>query len=423
MPEPLRTRPSNREKQDLTAPEALVISALLETGKFDPESYHIADDAAVAWRKLWDFCVGYQTRAGCAPPLSLVQAQFPEFDHQPEVNPGWAAEQLLVEASFRDLRTRGGHMISAINDGDVEGAYAAMQNLTPPRGSRRDPVSIFDHNALSERFDVARIEVPYPTLQRALRGGLEAAELMLLGMRLGQGKTFVALNFAARAASIGYNVGVQALEMPARQVTRRVLRHLAGRDLKLANALDSEEEAERKEAMDIIADRTPGRVDVFDPSHGRVNTVATTRDMCRDYDLVIVDHCGLMQSSDNRRAVEDWHVSAGISNGLREATLATNTTVIGVVQINRAGDHPGTTTLPKPSEIGQSDAWGQDASIVITGKRISARVLKMSAPKVREGENVTWYTRFEPERNRFEEISKDVATDLSIEDVDKEDFT
>lgn len=427
MPTPLRPMGGRQgggddDEEGPTSPEALLISAFINSGQFNPEEYHVSSDDIAGWGKLWAFCREYQQKAGAAPSPLLVSKMFPEFVIMPDVNTAWAADKVRVAASMRDLRFRSRAILAALNDEDLEGAFGAIEGAVRPRGHRKEPISVFDHSSITEEFQVTRIEVPFQTLQRASKGGIGPGEFWVVAARLGQGKTHVGLEFLARAAKIGYRCAVGAYEMPAKQVNARLIRKLAGRDSDMLKLLDSEEERDRKKAIDAIKERVPGTVEVFDPSHGRINTVGFATELCRDYDLVMLDHLGLMQNNEGKRAIDDWRIQSWISNSLREVTLSTETPVLALAQVNRQGEHSGSNKPPKASELSQADAIGQDADVVITMKRPSKRLMRYEAVKLREGPNVGWFTRFEPERNRFEEISKEIAREIEINDVAAEDF-
>lgn len=410
---------AGEEDQTPYSPEALLISALLETGSFDPARHHITPDDIEAWPKLWAFCEEYQARAGVAPPLSLVKQQFPDFELVPDVNVNWAADQVRRESSMRLMRHRMKAGLAALREDDLEGAYESLDGIARPRVLHRAATSVLDHSSITEEFGVNRIEVPYPTLMRATHGGIGDGELWFLAARLGMGKTFHLLDFAAVAAKCGARVCIHSLEMPYRQVAARTALRLVHRDKILVDKLRRGDEQERKEALDEIAATLPGSIEVLDPSHGPVNTVGAVRESCHDYNLVLVDHVGLLRDSSGKRAIEDWRVMATISNVLRETTLETNTSILGAAQINRGGEKHGKNTAPKASDLAQSDALGQDADVLVTMGYVSERVRLFSAEKVRNGPNLRWHTRFEPDRNDFSEITKEMAEVLKMEDEDR----
>lgn len=409
-------RPRGEGDQSAESPEALLISAMLETGEFTPERYHVGADDVEAWRKLFDFCVEHQKIAGDAPALSLVRRRFPEFELTPDVDPAWAANLVARASSARALRTRTRDALLALGEEDIEGAYAAFEGMAPPRTARREPVSVFDHSVLEEAFEISRIEVPYQSLGRAT-GGIAPSEFWLIGARLGSGKTYEALKYAGRAAQTAHNVGVISLEMPAWEVGDRAAKILCGHDTELFMQLESSDVYERKRALDTLRDRVPGNIEVVDPSHGDVASVSTLREACEDYDLVIVDHVGLLKTADGRRAIDDWRVMALISNTIRELTLASGTPVLGITQLNREAEN-ASQRAPKPSTISQADALGQDANVIVLMKRLSARVLVQEAVKVRSGPNVKWWSRFDPANNRWDEMTKEEAAGLGMLDED-----
>jgi len=400
-------------------PEALLISAYLETGKFTPELHHIQDSDIAAWRKLWNFAIDYQQQEGMAPPVSLVRARFPDFVLVRDVGLVWAATQVRDAGASRGLRTKIHESLQALNDEDLDGAYGTLTGLKRPRGHNLPPADVLDHMSVTEPFDVTKIKVPWPSLGRAT-GGIGNSELWLYGARFSHGKSWMCCKFAAFAAQLGYRVCNHSLEMPWKKIARRTHTMLADGDPKLMTQLKSTDVLEHKKALDAIAEklaRNGGSIKILSPSHGQINTCSAVAESGVDYDLVIVDHVGLMLDSKGRRAVEDWHYAAEISNTLHEDLLAIGTPVLGAIQINREGD-THSPYPPSASKLALADVFGQDADVIITGKRLCKSVMVNSAEKVREGPDLYWYNRFDPARGRFSEITKDDAYEISRTDED-----
>ena len=416
MPEALRPISSGSAPDGAESPEALLISAYLEEGEFTPRKHNIDDEHFIAWPQLWAWCMEYQEAAGHAPPISLVKMYHPDFVVTPDVSSAWAAQQVRNEAHLRDLRIRASAVAAASREGDLEGAFEALEGIQRPRSMRMEADDIFDVSVTADRFNVSRIEVPWPTLSRATAGGIMPSELWYIAGRLAHGKSMVMHRFAARAAMSGHRVGIASLEMPSSAVTLRVLGHMANKDRALLGLLRSQDEKERKEAIEIIREKVSGSVKVLDPSHGRINTVNAIEEMCHEYDIVMLDHVGLMQNRSGKRAIDDWRVQAEISNVLREINLATTTPIIGAAQVNRAGEHPNSHALPRPSELAQADALAQDATAVIAIKRLSKHVMKYGTIKLREAAGVTWHSKYDPARGDFDEMSAEAARDLVNED-------
>lgn len=414
---PLRS--GTNDEEGIQAPEALLISAFLEIGEFDPDRYHVVDDDIEAWKKLWVFCREYQATAGIAPPMSLVRQRFPDFTLTPDVAPSWAAAKVREVSGMRNMRLRIQHAVGALNDEDLAGAHKQFEGLTMPRGHTREPLNVFDQSHLGDEFEVTKMEVPWNTLGRAT-GGIAPAELWYFAMRLGQGKTWMLNDMQARIAKGGYSVGVASLEMRAPVYAHRVALRMAKNDREVTKALMSEDLGQQKEALDHLSKVIPGKVDIFDPSHGTINSTGFIREICHDYDIVFVDHAGLLMTADGRRAIDDWRAMAVISNVLREITLATTTSIVAAAQINREGERTGSAAPPKASQLSQSDALGQDGDVVVTGKRLSNRTSVFEAVKVRNGPSLRWWTEFDIAKNKIEEISKERALELGVLDADLE---
>jgi hypothetical protein len=71
------------------------------------------------------------------------------------------------------------------------------------------------------------------------------------------------------------------------------------------------------------------------------------------------------------------------------------------------------------SNLSQSDALGQDGDVVMTHKRLGERAMLHNLGKNRGGRNGRYYTRFEPDKADFSEISADTARMIASEDMDR----
>lgn len=410
-------RGSDKEPVGADSPEALMISALLGQGQFTPDKLHVVEDDLQCWNKLWRFCAEYQEKSGEAPPVSLVKRKYPDFEYVPDVRPGWAAHQLLNASASRRLRGTMGEALALLRDDDVAGAYDLLGAAHRPKSSRREPVDLFDHKNIEQEFAISRIPVPWSTLDRTT-GGIGPGELWYFAARPGQGKTFSMCQFAATAALSGLKIEYLSLEMSASAIARRTARIMAYRDKPILKMLDSGDPLQVKKGIDALKEKCDGQLKVSDPSHGKMNTSAVQQ--AQDHaDLVIVDHVGLMHSSDGRRAIDDWRVMALISNTLKEACLASGVPVLAASQANRQAENHSWNP-PKVSELSQGDALGQDGDVVITMKRPSNSVQVFSGEKIREGANKRWYCRFDVKNADFREISHETALDLAAIDGDDE---
>jgi len=267
---------------------------------------------------------------------------------------------------------------------------------------------------VEETIDPTKIEVPYPSLGRAT-GGIGRGELWYSAGRPGVGKTFTLCHYASKAIQAGSSVGYLSMEMPSRVISKRIMRDLASGDPKLLAQLTSGG-LDRQKALAKLRNMTPGSITILDPSHGR-GTSALVREMLAEYDLVIIDHVGLMSTSDGRRAIDDWRAMAQISNQLKEDALASDRAILGAAQLNRDAESESL-KAPKASTLSQSKALEEDGDVVVTMKHQSTRVMIQAASKVREGAPATWLSLFDPANALFHEINTAEAIKLRLQDED-----
>ena len=409
--DPHLRRVSEREEYSPINPEALLISAYLEQGLFTPEAQHIEPSDISSWGQLWMLLENYQHASGQTPSMDYVKKLFPEFRPTSGVSVEYAAELVRQAAAERSLRMQIQASLDALKMDDLPNAYMALDKAKRPKTKALVGMDVFDHTAIEEGFPTSFIPVPFPTLARATKG-IYPGEYWIQAARLGQGKTWLMLMYAVAAAKAGYHVGFHALEMPAGQVARRSHQLMTNSASVLA-LLRSDDIMDHKKALDYIKENVPGSISIFDPSHGRINTTGAITESASQYDIVFVDHAGLLMTKDGHRAIEDWRHMAEISNICREIALASGTPIFASAQINRAGETNGN-KAPSVTNLSQSDALGQDADVVVTMKRLNALVMVHSAQKVRNGPNLDWFSEFNPAKNRFQEISKEKADELSL---------
>lgn len=418
MPTPLRPLKSNNTDGGgpPESPEALFISALIEDGHFDPVKWKISDEDLACFQPLFRFCCDHQSRSGRGPTPSLIKRKFPYFDITPDVDPLWAATKLREASASRALRERMLAAAERLREEDLNGAYEALEGFMVPVGQRRNPKDAFDYALEIEESDEHKLAVPWQSLGR-VTGGIAPSEVWLIGARQNQGKTTIAAGcYAAQAVKDGNKVIYFSMEMPARQIIRKVNMSLAAHDKKLFANLTSDEIGKRREALGVLKERTAGSFGVYDPSDGPVDPVAIRDALC-ECDLVIVDHMGLMKLG-KRAAITDWRVYAEISNKVKEEALRSTSRVLGLVQINRAGESSSPLRVPKLSELGGTDALGQDADVVVNMNRFSDSVMLHSTEKVRLGPTARFYTEYLPAKGSFKEIKRDKATELAMNDED-----
>src|SRR5690606_5898276 len=115
--------------------------------------------------------------------------------------------------------------------------------------------------------------------------------------------------------------------------------------------------------------------------------------------------------------VDDWRMAAEISNELKSVAKAKKTRVLAAAQINRAGDPDGKPIPPKMRDLAGTDAYVQDADILVTMCRIrSGHAAAYSLEANRSGESESrFYTKFLANQGDFSEVSRAEAEDLCDE--------
>lgn len=399
------------ERSSAESPEALLLSAFLETGEFQPAAYGVTDEDIDAWPQMWAFCKEYaETTKGAAPPLSLISKKFPDFELTSDVRTEYAADQVRKASFERRLRSAAGQMLMHLKDDDLTAAYEALENVEPYVPTITTPASVFDIKEVHERNNATRIPTPYRHVNAVTEGGIASAEFWVFAARSNHGKTWQLLNYCASAAKAGRRCALLSLEMPRAQVQRRSLMVMAGRDKEILSGVRSKDRAELENAVTQLRERYPGEISIFDPSDGPINTTDFVRGVAEEYDLVAIDHIGLLTKGVSA-AVDDWRVQASISNQMRSISLATSTPLLAAVQINREGAKGRANAPPKIDKLWGSDAIGQDADTIITMRRWSKHVMVQSMEKVRDHEESNrFYTWFDPAHGRYGEMTYEQAS-------------
>jgi hypothetical protein len=329
-----------------------------------------------------------------------------------------AVSKMREASASRQLRVKMREALTFLADDDLGGAYQALDGFMVPVNLRADPRDNFDATIVEDDFDMGSINVPWPLMGRAI-GGIKPAEVLIVAARLGQGKTSItAGSYVPTALKDGWNGIYHSMEMPASEISRKVNYGLASKDKELFAMISSDDKLNRKKAIDILRERTEGTLGIYDQTHGVCDVAAVCESLGRA-DFVVIDHFGLM-TMNGKTAVSDWRVAAEIADALMGATVRTGSRLIEIVQINRQGDSASPTRTPKASELTDTDRLGHDASIIHTMNRFSASVMVHSTEKVRLGPQVKWYTSYLPAKGRYDQISRDRATELALEDDERE---
>lgn len=405
-----------RETSGPESSEALMISALIDTGEFTPSKYGLSVEDCETWQKLWSWCEQYHAETGEAPSPGLVKVTFPDFVFSPPVDVKYAAKQLAHESEIRKMRTALRAALASLQLDDLDEARSALSHVYASRPLGKTGDSIWEIPEAGE--EGKRWAVPHASLGR-VTGGIGPGELWFFAAPSGHGKTMMLCEFVADLLEQGANVHYLSCEVPTRTINKRVRRSLAdSAELKLLDSKDDDGRPDRQKILAAIASqraRVSGHLEVYDPSHGRV-TPSTVRRHLDNADLVVIDHIGLMYTQDGRRAIDDWRALATISNCLMEDKLATGTPILCAAQLNKEGSEGDADRPPKVTTIGGSYQLVMDGDVVITAKRPTEHVMVLGCEKNREGASATWYAKYQVGKADFSQITRDQAQDLMGQD-------
>ncbi|MCP5149535.1 MAG: replicative DNA helicase [Ectothiorhodospiraceae bacterium] len=195
--------------------------------------------------------------------------------------------------------------------------------------------------------------------------GLQPSDLVIIAGRPSMGKTAFAMNLVEQAAIKGQlSVAVFSMEMPAEQLTMRMLSSLGRIDQHKVRTgkLDDEDWPRLTSALTILnetnvfIDDSPG----LSPSEVRARCRRLARE--KGLDLVVLDYLQLMQAPGRaeNRATE----ISEISRSLKALAKEMNVPVIALSQLNRSLESRQD-KRPVMSDLRESGAIEQDADVIL----------------------------------------------------------
>ena len=205
----------------------------------------------------------------------------------------------------------------------------------------------------------------FPDLDEYL-GGLQRADLVILGARPSMGKSSLAVNMAVNAAKSDQTCGVFSLEMTREQLAMRILASEAGLDshrlrlglythLEEARIIDS---IGRLSDLPVFIDDTPyqGMVEM----RGKARRLALEQGL----DLLVVDYLQLVQGKQRWGQSNRVQEITEISRELKVLASDLKVTLIACSQLNRMVESRPN-NRPRLSDLRDSGSIEQDADVVM----------------------------------------------------------
>jgi hypothetical protein len=390
------------EQAQNSGPEELFISALIESGSYDPRRYNVNDAAIHAHRTVHEFCLAYQSKADDAPPAHLVEEKFPNFNFISGISPTWAAGEVNKAQANRELRKSLSKISNAIALHSHGEAISHMTDaIRSYKTENTQGVDALDFSLLDLHTASQTCPVPDGYLSK-LTGGHPASELWLIAALWGCGKSWKLIEHAVTALEHGWDVKFFSLEMSPADILKRLHQVALRNHVTTASLLPDHE---RRDALVGWYD-TCGDLKVFGPSHGRVDASVISASVENEKTLVVVDYVGRMYSVSGSPATEDYKSVAAISRELCEVAGMLNIPVLAAAQLNRSGQLAGSMELER------------DPHVIVEMSRLSEACDSVRKNTIKKSRNTSsggsWFTLFDPVNGRFPDITPDEALERKL---------
>lgn len=394
-------------------PEALFISALLDSGIYNPEKFKVLDHYFSAHRQVHEYCKQHQADTGTAPTVNLVRRKFKTFPYMQGVQPIAAAKEVKNHWQARHLRKIMSNATVELNSAefDARAAFAILQDgLGEANVTSNTHTSFADLSAFEELAEVTPIPVSLSENDNLNRftGGIHPGNLWYVAAGTGVGKSWQMCATAVAAAEAGFDVWFYSTEMTRVEVQDRLHRY-AFRDTYKGKWADLDLDKRRELAEQWQS--TAGAIEIVDPTQGPLSPSVIAGNHTEGC-LAVVDYVGYMYTNGGQAAIEDWRVISQISIQLKEAALAHNIPIVCAAQLNKEGASKG--SQASKEHMAQAYQLARDADVILSlsdyDADIQTRVRVNKLLKNRHGAaGHKWFTLLDIEARDFRDISYEAA--------------
>lgn len=402
--------------------EAICISALLNNQDvLAGQSYGLSPVHFVGYQSHYNWLLNYQNYYKTEPSKEAFSEAFPDFRYGEHEDIRSAVDMVFKAFAKRNLTEAMTEAMENLQLGDVQTAYSTLVAAEPQRTNAKPRRLLTDLDFLDDwETGSSAIYTPYRTLDR-VTGGMKPGQLWYLSARPKNGKSAHLVNMVKHAVLAGNRVKFYSLEMSEPEVRGRfhaaLAHHYGYKGITLTAIRDKSIDLfAYKQFVTELQDRIEaagGGLDIHTPKDGLV-TPALVNSAASEYHLNVVDYVGLMRADGGGRT-QEWQTLAGISNDLKLGAAASGTTYLCASQINREGEQGK--EPPKLANLAGSDALGQDGDVILTMRAQGHQNVAtcMSVEGNRHGPSAKFYTRFDPNRGDFTEITSDEAESLVMD--------
>ena len=243
-------------------------------------------------------------------------------------------------------------------------------------------------------------------------GGLENGKLYLIGGRPSMGKSTCAFNFAAEAALKGKNVAVFSLEMPKKDIFKKLCSSIGSIHYGRLRNLEPMKEEDFVKVASVAKSLKDKLFNVDDtggvtPAYIRNRLNQLILDTGRKVDLVVIDYIQLMQPSSGKSLEGNARISE-IGSDLMAMKKEFDCPFVVLSQLNRNLEQRPN-KRPICADLRDSGSLEQDADAIIFVYRdevydettADKGIAELIIAKQRAGELGTIRTRFEGQYQRF----------------------
>lgn len=257
----------------------------------------------------------------------------------------------------------------------------------------------------------------------ARTGGLKPGELIGVGARQGEGKSWLLIKAAVSALRAGKCVVIDSLEMTKEQMMYRIYNMLAlegGYTLKntdIMSGVNFDLGDLRRFMANIKAhfEATGAALHITASSNVTPLTVAAQIER-RNPDLVLIDYLQIMRTD----GMKDWASVGANIEALKALALDAKIAMMVASQMNREAGVTKPGMPPGTEAFALSDVIGNTVDTAITMSRGSARTNVIRVPKNRHGApDFRFYTEFDPTHGNYREITKTAYDNLIDADTDE----
>jgi len=370
-------------------------------------------------RPLAEFVIGHHAQYHTLPDLQTLQHAGHDLSaiNAPEP-PDFYLRGMKERYVFNAVNGRMQSFTDAMGadggDRNMEEVVAVLQEMLTDAGN-----SGLGHSATSIEDEAQRVleDYQFAKMNPGLRGvtmgyqtldeaslGAQGGDIIVIVARPGVGKTYLLLEMMKGAWQVGHRCLFTSMEMPKMQITRRFLGLVSGlnpnfiRAGTLSSAIGEPALQEAVEMMQTAAGRVYLEAGDFE---GNVRGV---EEMIQQYhpEVVYVDAAYLLTPEGQKQGyISRWESISLVVKQLKRLAVRYNIPIFISVQFNRNQKDAGNKS-PDTSDVGGSDAIGQDTSIILAMQRAPAPYekirRKITGLKWREGDTVEMLInyRFDP---------------------------